>query len=367
MKKTFDRVLCTAIVLLSVLSSACTRPISESSAVNNLTGTDENKVIYGASSLGSFHSISEQGIFSHDVRHLKYYDPETKESYVICSKSNCRHSDSGCSGWYEPLSAVGLALYGKNVYVFKRNESKNSYDLICMDISGNSQKTVCTFNTGSCSEEGWHLSSIYDVCYVGGMVWFKGSYSYRYGINSDQTDRDAVSVIGVNLSDGKHTVINKLPENEKEMTPELYADCSIEYISKDFVMIQKIWNAAEKLTKEEFMKAFDGGSWSEFKNSEDPYYAYLEWHSSSGDYVYSYLLYDVQNGSLKEFEKGVPFMIYDDGKIEGIYAPYIFSGTYDNKILYCTYDRISDAYAHESGMSVFIYDPKSGKRISSGD
>ena len=127
-----------------------------------------------------------------------------------------------------------------------------------MDISGNSQKTVCSFDSVSGGEEGRYLLSVYDVCCAGGTAWFKANYNHSYGADTEQTDHEykaAVSVIGVSLSDGKYTVINKLPENEKEMAPELYADCSIAYISKECVMISRIWNTAPKLTKEEFMKA----------------------------------------------------------------------------------------------------------------
>ena len=124
-EKNSGRILCTAIVLLSVLFSACTPPISESSALNNLTDTDENKVIYGASSPGGGCSLSKPGIFRHNASHLKYYDQETKESYVICSKPSCRHSDSGCSGWYEPAySAADLALYRKKYMNLSRMKAR---------------------------------------------------------------------------------------------------------------------------------------------------------------------------------------------------------------------------------------------------
>ena len=343
---------------------ACSQPISESTVYKNLTDADENTVIYGASSLGSDKSVGEHGIFWHEISLLKYYDVKAKESYVICSKSNCRHSDSSCSGWYaQPFDASGLALYGKNVYAIKLNEGRNAYELISMDISGNNQKAVSSFAAGDYSKEGWILSSLQDVCYIGGRAWFRADYYYSYGINTGQKSSDtktACSLFGVNLKDGSRVVINELPASEDEMTPELYAECCLEYISKDYAMICKIWNAAEKLTEEEFKKEFAEGKYSEFKDSEDPYYDYLEWHSYNSEYVYSYLLYDIQNGSLSEFEKGVPDADYDDGRIGGIYSPYIFSGSFENKILYHTFDYRT-VYSGSSGTSVFTFDPKNKK------
>jgi len=346
MKKTWVKVLCGVIALIIISAAILTLfksgPISESSILLNSSGYDD--LVFGADEMGQVYSICEHGIFYQKNSLMRYYDFEANKSYVLCDKPNCKHSDSSCGAWYgNMLDATGLALYGENLYVVKRNSERNTYELISMDMTGGSQKIVYSLDIGDMEPGAWVLSTIRRVYYAGGMAWFSVQYQY-VGEAGESGEFYSERIIGVNLRDGKAVTLNELSRDNAEYT--------IELVSKDYILICKDWSALEKLSQRAFNEALLQGEYAEFSNAADPYYEYQLWYLKNRDLMFSCLIYDVNSGEMSEFDSGKVKITYDEnGLVSGSLPKYTFKGMYDGKIIYGIPD-------YEGYSPVYIYDVK---------
>lgn len=340
-KKRFE-ILSSILVLLLILTFVLlcrkNRPISESSVYMNSYATGD--VVYGASALGFTYSVSDYGIFYLKDTKMQYYDLEAKDSYMLCGKANCHHSNSNCSARYENMGDVtGLAMYGENVYAIKLNQESNTYDLFTMEPSGNNQKILYSLDIGNYVPGSWVLNGIGDVYYAGGMAWFTTHYQYigePMQDNSELEQLQSTVVLGINLKDGKATALNELPKEGTRYESKNNAAYEFEFISKDYVLISKSWNNLEQMTKNEFQKAYDQGEFEKFDSNVDPYYEYItSWYEENKEPMFQYLLYNMHTGKLTELENGKRSPDYGgDGQIAGYYLPYIFIDTYEGQLLY---------------------------------
>ncbi len=72
--------------------------------------------------------------------------------------------------------------------------------------------------------------------------------------------------------------------------------------------------------------------------------------------MYLYLIYDLRTGEVTEFERGKYKLNYDeDGHVGGVLPKYIFTGTYDGKLIY----TVSD---YEKNNSLYTLDVKNNER-----
>ncbi|WP_207706922.1 hypothetical protein [Alkalibaculum sporogenes] len=356
------KILYSLVILLFVSASmsACnSRPISESSIQLNSSVSEE--VVLGAGSFGFTYSVGEYGLFYHKNNKLQYYDLEAKESYVLCSKANCSHSDASCGAWYKNMDdATGLAMYGENVYVIKLNPDSNTYDLLSMDPTGSNQKVIYSLDVGEYKPGSWVANDIGDVYYAGGMAWFSAQYQYIGEVTEESNEFDyfeSTIALGVNLQDGTTIMLNELPEDKVMYESEDNARYEFELVSKDYVLVSKNWNTTEQLSQKAFYEAYEQGEFEEFGNAADPQYEYLMWYQDHKESMFLYLLYDVQNGEWTEFESGKHKADYDeDGHVSGYHLPYIFLGTYDGKLIYQILDY------EDPDIPVYLLDVKTNER-----
>ncbi|MPW24523.1 hypothetical protein GC105_01785 [Alkalibaculum sp. M08DMB] len=362
MRKMGFKTLYSIVVLLfiSTAISACnSRPISESSIHLNASVSEE--LVFGAGSFGFTYSVSEYGLFYHKNNKLQYYDLEAKESYVLCSKANCSHSDASCGAWYKNMDdATGLAMYGENVYVIKLNPDSNTYDLLSMDPTGSNQKVIYSLDVGEYKPGSWVANDIGDVYYAGGMAWFSAQYQYIGEVTEESNEFDyfeSTIALGVNLQDVTTIMLNELPEDKVMYESEDNARYEFELVSKNYIMVSKNWNGIEQLSQKDFYEAYEQGEFEEFGNATDPQYEYFMWYQDHREPMFSYLLYDVKTGEWKEFDSGKYELNFDDdGHVGGVYSKYIFSGIYDGKLIY----KIPD-YEQED-VSVYLLDVKTNER-----
>ncbi|MGI6659064.1 MAG: hypothetical protein ACOX4N_06640 [Dethiobacteraceae bacterium] len=354
MKNLQFRGFCLIILLMIIATtiSACgqPRPISESSLDLNISFSDD--VVFGAGSFGFTYSVCEHGLFYHKDNKLQYYDFAAKEKYILCDKANCSHANASCSAWYENVhDATGLAMYGEKVYVIKLNSNSNKYELLSMDPTGNNQKVIYSLEIGDYRAGSWVLDSIRYVYYAGGMAWLSADYQYigePAEESSDFSDSAHTLIIGINLQDGTSITLNELSEAK--------AAYQLELVAKDYIVLRKDWQALEQLSQKAFAEAYEQGEFAEFSSAADPYYEYQVWYQDHSEPMYLYLIYDLRTGEVTEFERGKYKLNYDeDGHVGGVLPKYIFTGTYDGKLIY----TVSD---YEKNNSLYTLDVKNNER-----
>ena len=141
---------------------------------------------------------------------LMYIDYATGKQVYLCNKSNCPHSDSGCTSYIPTTGAQGLFTYKDKLY---RLSSAGSSDgksvvpgLFVSDLDGSNSKMLYRLDSGM----GW-LSDIVigdGVLYADVMVM--GSDNSDGGIGFITGDDNNSRILSVNLSTSKAEIVHDL-------------------------------------------------------------------------------------------------------------------------------------------------------------
>lgn len=240
------------------LLSGCDRPDTVSESTNHLQETDE--IVFGASEMYETYSISDSGILYGKNNTIRYYDCEVDEEYILCSRVNCSHSNEECSAWYKSYGIAGIAFYKEKIWYIKENETKNTWELISMNVTGEEQQVKASLDIGNAIGDSWILNTIYDVYYTDDKAIVCMEYVYVNNEMEDELDMDRMQFKIISLEDGSVTTVNEIVNNTEEY--------SLEGISKDVLMFMVRENQIKMLTEKEFQQAYLAGEFPKGTFSE---------------------------------------------------------------------------------------------------
>ena len=170
--------------VFGILLSSCGSAAIPSSVV---FANEDTSLVFGASYFPDNKCYTDAGIYYQTEHLLKYYDYNIGKSFVLCGKTNCRHSDEKCAAWYDDFRHVkGLAMFEDSLYVVALNKNKQSYDLVQMNVVCEDRKTICSIPIGNYSSGNWIASDIRYVYYSGSMAWVGLQYTYLPKADEEQ-------------------------------------------------------------------------------------------------------------------------------------------------------------------------------------
>ena len=294
------------------------------------------------------YSVSESGLFAMTGRMMRYYDFSTGKSYAVCPRPNCRHVGPDCPANFTAGSAIGLAQVGEYLYVVKRNETEQTYELLELDLKGEQQRVVFSMDAGKQEPDSWHIEEVLSVDYTPEMAWLTVCYDYtnKEG-GSGYVTGEGAQIVGVRLADGEAVYLNDIPEDDNIM----YA---IETLSSDYVVVEKSWYDPAHPDQETFYAELERGEHQEFKEEEAPYNAYYDWWQSNHRSLYELSVYDVTTGESRVWHAG-EMAIYQDEDGDGSMTvePYTLKGVMaDGRFLYI--ETICESYG-DSWPDVHVY------------
>lgn len=165
---------------------------------------------YFLDSYSSFIKTDGGYYFVTDLK-LYFYDTEKKESYPVCSKANCKHSDSDCSAYLSPLKYIpmaGMSYYDNSLYILgyeKSGESKRQNYIYQINLDNfKHKKAAYLFDSSSAFSVDYVVHRGYVYFVYGQSSMTQGStVLYRTKLGNTKNDApEAIyefSGIGTNL------------------------------------------------------------------------------------------------------------------------------------------------------------------------
>ncbi|MCL2137267.1 MAG: hypothetical protein FWH40_07100 [Coriobacteriia bacterium] len=331
-------------------------------------GSSNDKTGYDTQSLGmvigvsyeSQYCIGSSGLVYIQGHTMKYYDFEASQSYVMCNKPNCRHTDDSCVAYCEDRSISGLALYGGRVYYFENNYDNWTLDLYCMDLSGENREIVMSMDKGLFEPGSWMLNGVETVFYTSGSAWLVGDYQY----NNEQLFSEGASR-GPSVQSKQLTSIDLasgLATDYFELDKEGRTTNVVQLATDGILVLQQLTNPETMLNEQEFYDALEKGEFPEFENDVPQYgdegeerqeYSYFEYLSqyALNQSIYSITLLDMANGSTSIlFASDCP---REEFGIHRYYVEYYFCGIYEERLIYTMHDPNAGQYG---SYSIYAFD-----------
>jgi hypothetical protein len=350
------------LLLLSQPLFACNGEVAPTLQPNRISS---HSLIVGADEKASSYCVTEQGILYMRYQKMQYYSFEANASIVLCNKPNCLHASDACSAWYRSLpdggfGATGLALYGDYLYVVKAFDSKNTFDLLKLDLSGIAQEVVYSIKVGNYTPDSWKLSYIDSVYYIDDTAWITAFYQYTRVVELDgreSIDRSVSfqAIMGVSLQDGSCVYLNEFIELKQMGYAPKYR---ILQASNGYIVFEKTWNSLELLNESRFNEALQRGEYQQFRFADHPYYEYSTWHYNTNRIMFEISVYSTVKNSFEVFDGGECEHHFEStGETAGYYTTYLFSGLCDDLFIYEKPDRLSGK------SSINTYNPSTGERL----
>ncbi len=295
---------------------------------NSMQNASGDFIAEGTSTIYTY-SVSEAGLFyiGRNQTRLMYYDYEADTSYVLCSTSGCRHSDDSCPAYVGNCYRVfGFACYNGKLYLLKCEEYGEDLKLIEMDVDGQNQRTVASFEWGDSSVGTWQINSVMPVYYCSNHAIMQIDYS----MNSEDedgnlTDSSASQLVMVDLSCGTVTELT-----DKTISSEQYS-MGIDSVSSSYCIYSLEAYDEPFLDEGDFYEKYgDTESYSEYYES-----GYYE--QTHGTITYWLLDLETEEVSLLRTED----IAYDskeseDDEIYGVYYMTMFDAIADDWVLVFT-------------------------------
>ena len=324
MRKTIKTslLLCVAVLLL------CSCGRTESISVE-IPATSTDAVVQGADDSITF-SAGEAGVLRIKDGNLLFFDYASRKNYVICSRANCRHDDSSCSGWYSGRhGALGLAEYGGKLYCLMNQQEENLYELVRMDADGNHRKVIAELARGDSAPGKWAADfDLSDVYYAGNKLIAVMNWTYNPADKSEDVIQTQ-QCVAVDLQSGEVTEVTLKGEEEVQ--------CAVRAVSKDCVVTETCGYEEPLLTEKEFYEQYEQGGFADndtVMKAKDPYAAYQEWYFDQMPRQYQYILFDLEKEESRVLEEGTLKKIRNDaGEVSSMVPPFYILGGYDGDLL----------------------------------
>ena len=346
------------LALACALLTGCSSGKSISEAGLQPMPLSDTDVVLGAGP--EFIASSDPGVTDSGVLYLnggmmRYYDFATKKAYVLCDRPNCRHTGKDCPALYKRDGATGLAQVGDYLYVVKRSEEENAYQLLELGLDGQVQRVLCSLAIGEKEPDSWYIEEIYEVIYTRNTAWITVCWDYidETGSSSYSTGEGA-QIIGVSLTDGAMVTLNEVPEDDS-------VSYSLAAVSPDYAVVRKSWREPRQPDQETFYEELERGEHPEFEDEEYPYNAYYGWWQKNFKDFYELTVYDLSTGESRLWFSGEELQAYnEEGDRSASTSLHQFMGTAaDGRLLYWRYDETfaEKGISDSTGVYVYTWDP----------
>lgn len=179
--------------------------------------------------------VHEKGVFYLSGELLCYYDYNSDQSFILCSRPNCSHNDTECVA-YAGESAVGFAMYGDYAFYFRPVSESLSWELIRVNIQEQICDIVCTFGIPSVSLDQWYVYNVDCVYYNEGYAWAKLHMLYTPAEPTGYND-NGIQMVAINLSTGDlHELTDPLMDmrDYDGITWRIFSDTYVGYEIEQF-------------------------------------------------------------------------------------------------------------------------------------
>lgn len=171
------------------------------------SGSTDSEFVVGAVP-DSTVCVHEKGVFFFsNTGKLSYYDYDSMQSYVLCSKPNCFHLDQDCIA-NANSDAVGFAMYGDYAYYFRPSEGSLRWELVQIDIQEQTLKVLIEFGNGTSNLDEWTISNIDSAYYSNGKVWVKLHMLFNPS-EPNEWSNNGMQLIAIDLETGDLTEITQ--------------------------------------------------------------------------------------------------------------------------------------------------------------
>lgn len=323
--------------------------------------TNRDVVVQGANDSSTF-SIGLNGIFRIRENHLLFFDYDSKEEYVICSRANCRHNNENCSGWYSGYhGALGFAEYNGYLYCFIDNQEKNLYEFIRMNRDGSQRKVIAEIDHGDSAPGNWEMKlSAFNFYYAGNKVITTLDWNYN-PIDNSKREIQTTQSIAIDLKSGK--IIDITDRIKKEV------HCFIDAISKDYCVVNISGYKETELTEKAFYEKYEQGEFdgnAEIKKADNPYEAYYDWYVNNTNQWYKLVLFDLNSEEATLLQEGILENIRDEnGKVRAASQPFNVCSLYKDNIIIDTFEEAlieDEGYLGVVKNKVYKWNIKSGEK-----
>ena len=188
----------TAMICILLSLTSCLKRQIDSDWENE---TGEPVVLRGSQNPEMAICVHEKGIFYISGSTLCYYDYDSGDSFVLCSKPNCLHNDRECVA-YAGNKATGFAPYGDYAFYFRPKEDSQAWELVRINIQEQYSEVLTEFGAAGDEMEQWVISGITDSYYYGGKVWMHLQFSYQTA-EENWLDLTGNQLAAIDLSTGE--------------------------------------------------------------------------------------------------------------------------------------------------------------------
>ncbi|WP_092872858.1 TolB-like translocation protein [Acetitomaculum ruminis] len=303
------------IACLLLYLSACGEKEAENDSFKSNVHDDLVEGIKPFYDNGAFASYGDGLLYGQDGL-LKVYDFSTKERYVLCGNTNCKHFGNDCAAWFgdNSMGVFGAALYNGKVYYFQKDDK--DIKLHSQDVTGEQQKVLYKMDLTDVKVGSYTFVDIVRAIYHNGYVWVEAIYDAI----KDKSGNDSVEtkvIQGINLETGDRIELSTLPKVVDEDASE-YSE--IEYIGDGVVIVGNITPLGNNVSRE------------------------------------AYILYDIESKSTKEIYKSELISILDeDGNYNGELPELQFFGKYKDKYV-CTKYYDENVNGNDGKFDIYLFD-----------
>lgn len=288
-------------------------------------------------------SENRSGLFYLEGSSVHYIDYRSRKDYALCNKPNCNHKDTSCYAYVK--NAAVMAAWKGTVYVFSKNDEKNTWDLLSMSLTGQNRKTIASIKQGSYDAGNYILNDLkYSDIYFG----YGNAYvTLNYEKVSNETGNENSSItrlITINLKSGKMKTIAEESGTDNNYQLQFKA-INEKHVIYSFTKVPDMLTAKEieenggsenvlelKKFRQEVLKKYKEKSWK-----QDLYSFYIEYAryfmNEQRFFLYDY---DSNSKTVKQVykkEKCDPAYDVDNNLPYGWLEPVEVLGWYDQKLV----------------------------------
>lgn len=196
----------------------------------------EPTVLRGSQNPETAVCVHEKGVFFISSSTLCYYDYDSGDSYVLCSKPNCMHENNECVA-YAGNNATGFALYGDHAFYFRPKEDSQAWELVRINIQEQYSEVLTEIGADGDEMGQWIVSGITDSYYYGGKVWLHMNLTYQ-SVEEDWWNSAGTQLAAIDLSTSEFYEVTEIYETNTSHWNMSYQSFNDTYVGYNVMAIQ---------------------------------------------------------------------------------------------------------------------------------
>ena len=293
-------------------------------------------------------SFGESGFFYTANSLIRYYDPSTAESYILCNKPNCVHKTSSCIAYFPKnwTETVADWVAQHNGYVYCVAADDGAISLWKVDYKNGTKDVVASFSQGYDATDNTSIS-----CSNIDNVLYAGDYAFaRVALHNVDYSVDYTQLAAINLENGE---VTWLAEDDGW---NYYFEC----VCTDYVLYSKTRYLLDEVSETDYYEQFGDGPATIEGIYFDSYYDYWCWFTTCAPIEYAFYAFDVSTGQTVLFEEGT---VTEEIEGYGTANPNKLYGTYDGKVVCGVYSMPES----ELLLSIYLQDLQTGEKTLVAD